>query len=84
MANPRDQASLAASAANTVSEFVALEQIRNSSDLHTALFSPSSRATDELEARESSSYGVVVFCASAVLSIAETVFSTVKKLANGE
>jgi hypothetical protein len=73
--------SKAADAANIISEFVAREQVCTLSDLHRALFD-SSAAKKQLNIETSpSSVAVVVLCGSAILSIVETVVSTVVKLA---
>ncbi|KAF4472658.1 DUF218 domain [Fusarium albosuccineum] len=73
------QVASAADSANTISEFVSQEQIRTQGDLHDALFPPKTTANDQA-VREMPLVGVVVLCASAVLSTAEVVISMVKEL----
>lgn len=72
---------LAAEAANTISAFVAQEQIRALSDLKHALFQPSATTHHQNATGTSHSANVIVLCASAVLSTAETVMSAVTELA---
>ncbi|RTE72917.1 hypothetical protein BHE90_012678 [Fusarium euwallaceae] len=74
------EAVLAAEAANTVSMFVAQEQVRTLSDLKHALFQPSTTTHKQNASEISHSVSVVVLCASAVLSTADTVMSTVREL----
>ncbi|EEU44218.1 uncharacterized protein NECHADRAFT_29776 [Fusarium vanettenii 77-13-4] len=75
-----EEAVLAAEAANTISAFVAQEQIRTLSDLKHALFQPSATKHNQNATGTSHSASVIVLCASAVLSTAETVMSAVAEL----
>lgn len=74
------EAVLAAEAANTISAFVAQEQIRSLSDLKHALCQPSTSTQNQNATGDSHSTGIIVLCASAVLSTAETVMSAVTEL----
>lgn len=75
-----DKVSKAADAANIISEFVAHEQVCTLSDLHRALFR-SSATKKQLNVKTSpGSVAVVVLCGSAILSIVDTVISSVMKL----
>ncbi|KAF5710169.1 DUF218 domain-containing protein [Fusarium mundagurra] len=75
-----DKASKAADAANIISEFVAHEQVCTLSDLQRALFGFSATKM-QLNVRKSpSSVAVVVLCGSAILSVVDTVVSSVTKL----
>ncbi|KAJ4041174.1 hypothetical protein NW761_009993 [Fusarium oxysporum] len=75
-----DKVSKAADAANIISEFVAHEQVCTLSDLHRALFR-SSATKKQLNVKASPvSVAVVVLCGSAILSIVDTVISSVMKL----
>jgi hypothetical protein len=80
MAISREAAFQAASAANIVSKFVAHEQVHTLSDLRNALFESVVDGKQGSLRLDASCIGVVVLCASAVLSTAETVFSMVKEL----
>ncbi|KAF5005028.1 hypothetical protein FDECE_8499 [Fusarium decemcellulare] len=73
------QVASAADSANTIAEFVSQEQIRTLGDLHDALFPPKTTANNQA-VTEMPSVGVVVLCASAVLSTAEVVISMAKEL----
>ncbi|KAJ3536533.1 hypothetical protein NM208_g6671 [Fusarium decemcellulare] len=73
------QVTSAADSANTIAEFVSQEQIRTLGDLHDALFPPKTTTNDQ-DVTEMPSVGVVVLCASAVLSTAEVIISMVKEL----
>lgn len=75
------EAVLAAEAANTISAFIAQEQVQTISDLKHALFQPSVTTHDQNATGASNSTGVIVLCASAVLSTADTVMSMVTELA---
>ncbi|KAJ4222015.1 hypothetical protein NW759_006442 [Fusarium solani] len=74
------EAVLAAEAANTISAFVAQEQVRTFSDLKHALYQPSTTTHNQNATGSSHSTSVIVLCASAVLSTAETVMSAVTEL----
>lgn len=74
------EAVLAAEAANTISAFVAQEQVQTLSDLKHALFHSSTATHDQNTAKTSQSLSVIVLCASAVLSTSDTVMSTVTEL----
>lgn len=74
------EAVLAAEAANTISAFVAQQQIQTLSDLKHALCQPSTTTHNQNDTGTSPSTGVIVLCASAVLSTAETVMSTMTEL----
>lgn len=75
-----DKVSKAADAANIISEFVAHEQVCTLSDLHRALFR-SSATKKQLNVKTNPvSVAVVVLCGSAILSIVDTVISSVMKL----
>ncbi|KAG5769859.1 hypothetical protein H9Q72_003054 [Fusarium xylarioides] len=76
----RDKASKAADAANIVSEFVAHEQVCTLSDLQHALFGFSATKEQPNVKTSPSSAAVVVLCGSAILSIVDTVVSSVTKL----
>ncbi|RBR05726.1 hypothetical protein FVER53590_09461 [Fusarium verticillioides] len=75
-----DEASRAADAANIISEFVAHEQVRTLSDLQRALFSFSATKKQLDVNKIPSSVAVVVLCGSAILSIVDTVVSSVTRL----
>ncbi|KAI8724754.1 hypothetical protein NCS52_00045100 [Fusarium sp. LHS14.1] len=70
----------AAEAANTISAFVAQEQVRTHSDLKEALFQPSASTHNRNATGTPHSVGVIVLCASAVLSTAEAAMSAVTEL----
>ncbi|KAM5369331.1 hypothetical protein ACJZ2D_009050 [Fusarium nematophilum] len=73
-------AKLAAHSANTISEFIAYEQVRTLADLQNTLFQPFATESNQQATSALSSASVVVLCASAVLSTADTVLSMVTKL----
>ncbi|CVL03269.1 related to DUF218 domain protein [Fusarium mangiferae] len=75
-----DKVSKAADAANIISEFVAHEQVCTLSDLQRALFGSSATKKQLNFKTSSSSAAVVVLCGSAILSIIDTVVSSVTKL----
>ncbi|CVL04250.1 hypothetical protein FPRO06_01450 [Fusarium proliferatum] len=75
-----DKVSKAADAANIISEFVAHEQVCALSDLQRALFGFSATKKQPNAKTSSSSVAVVVLCGSAILSIVDTVVSSVTKL----
>ncbi|KAF5653332.1 DUF218 domain protein [Fusarium sp. NRRL 25303] len=75
-----DKVSKAADAANIISEFVAHEQVCTLSDLQRALFGFSATKKQLNVKTSSSSAAVVVLCGSAILSIVDTVVSSVTKL----
>ncbi|KAF4441080.1 DUF218 domain [Fusarium acutatum] len=75
-----DKASKAADAANIISEFVAHEQVCTLSDLQHALFGFSATKKQLNVNTSPSSVAVVVLCGSAILSIVDTVVSSVTKL----
>ncbi|KZF23019.1 hypothetical protein L228DRAFT_261124 [Xylona heveae TC161] len=67
-----------AEAVNTVSSFLAFEQVHSSSDLEH-IWQSASAERQHSAASELPPTDVIVLCASAVLSTAETVFSTLAK-----
>ncbi|KAI1018556.1 hypothetical protein LB503_005952 [Fusarium chuoi] len=75
-----DKVSKAADAANLISEFVAHEQVCTLSDLQRALFGFSATEKQLNVKTSSSSVAVVVLCGSAILSIVDTVVSSVTRL----
>ncbi|KAF5987380.1 DUF218 domain-containing protein [Fusarium bulbicola] len=76
----RDKASKVAGAANIISEFVAHEQVCTLPDLQRTLFGFSATKKQLNVNTSPSSVAVVVLCGSAILSIVDTVVSSVTKL----
>ncbi|KAF5238632.1 hypothetical protein FANTH_10271 [Fusarium anthophilum] len=76
----RDKASKVAGAANIISEFVAHEQVCTLPDLQRTLFGFSATKKQLNVNTNPSSVAVVVLCGSAILSIVDTVVSSVRKL----
>ncbi|KAF5594674.1 DUF218 domain-containing protein [Fusarium pseudocircinatum] len=75
-----DEASRAVDAANIISEFVAHEQVCTLSDLQRALFGFSATKKQLNVNTSPGSVAVVVLCGSAILSIVDTVVSSVTRL----
>ncbi|KAF5674723.1 DUF218 domain-containing protein [Fusarium heterosporum] len=80
MAVSRETIIQAADAINAISEFVAHEQLHTPIELRDALLGLPNDARKQIPQTKLSSVGVVVLCASAVISTAETVIPMVTEL----
>lgn len=79
-ASPASVASMV-DAANTISEFLAYEQLKSISDLRSIVFKPlDAIGNGPTPASALENIHVIVLCASAVLSTADTVLSTLNEL----